>query len=70
MEWTPRGTDSKEDTISLQWLKFRLVFISQDEGMAESPMETLEKAIVFRIIWTGGLTSLLTLERYTEFIAS
>ena len=25
VEWTPRGPDSKEGTISLQWLKFRLV---------------------------------------------
>ena len=26
VEWTPRGPDSKEGRISLQWLKFRLVF--------------------------------------------
>ena len=26
VEWTPRGPDSKEGPISLQWLKFRLVF--------------------------------------------
>ena len=26
VEWTPRGHDSKEGTISQQWLKFRLVF--------------------------------------------
>ena len=26
VEWTPRGSDSKEGTIYLQWLKFRLVF--------------------------------------------
>ena len=58
VEWTPRGPDSKEGAISLQWLKFRLVFISQDEGMSESPVETLEKALCVRLIWTGGLTSL------------
>ena len=27
VEWTPRGPDSKEGPISLQWLKFRLVFL-------------------------------------------
>ena len=26
VEWTPRGPDSKEGMISLQWLKMRLVF--------------------------------------------
>ena len=26
VEWTPRGPDSKDGTISLQWIKFRLVF--------------------------------------------
>ena len=32
-------------------------FISQDEGMTESPVETLEKAIVLHHFWTEGLTS-------------
>ena len=32
-------------------------FISQDEGMTESPVETLEKAIVLHLFWTEGLTS-------------
>ena len=31
-------------------------FISQDEGMTESPVETLEKAIVLYLFWTEGLT--------------
>ena len=35
-------------------------FISQDEGMSESPVETLEKAIGVLLIFTGGLTSLDT----------
>ena len=38
--------------------------------MSESPVETLEKAIVLRLIWIGGITSLLYLERHTEFKAS
>ena len=33
-------------------------FISQDEGMSESPLQTLEKALGPRLTWTGGLTSL------------
>ena len=31
-------------------------FISQDEGMSESPVETLLKAIVLNVFWTEGLT--------------
>ena len=38
--------------------------------MSESPVETLEKAIVLRLIWIGGITSLQYLERHTEFKAS
>ena len=44
--------------------------ISQDEGMSESPVETLEKAIVLRVIWLGGLMSICYLERHTELKAS
>ena len=47
-----------------------LSFISQDESMSESPVETLETAVGVRLIWTGGLTSLWPLERHTEFNAS
>ena len=32
--------------------------ISQDEGMSESSVDTLEKALGLQLIWTGGLTSL------------
>ena len=32
-------------------------FISQDEGLSECPVESLEKAIVLHFFWTGGLTS-------------
>ena len=44
--------------------------MSQDEGMSESPVETLEKAIGLGLIWTGGITSHRYLERHTEFNAS
>ena len=50
--------DSKEGQISLQWLKFRLVFHVTNEGMSESTVETLEKAVGRRFIWTGGIISL------------
>ena len=58
VEWTARDHDSKEGRISLQWLKFRLVFQLTNEGMSESPVQTLEKAIVLQLIWKGGITSL------------
>ena len=45
-------------------------FISQDEGLTESPVETLEKAIVLHLFWTEGLTSFWHIERCAEFIAS
>ena len=38
--------------------------------MTESPVETLEKAIILRLIWIWGITSLLYVERHTEFKAS
>ena len=45
-------------------------FISQEERISESPVETLEKAVGLRLIWTEGITSLWHLERHTEFNAS
>ena len=45
-------------------------FMSQGEGMSESPVETLEKAVGLRLIWTGGIISPWQLERHTEFNAS
>ena len=49
--------DSKEGRISLQWLKLGSCFMSQDEGLSEYPVETLEKAVGLRLIWTGGIIS-------------
>ena len=45
-------------------------FISQDEGMSESPVETIEKAIVLNLFWTDCLTSIWDFERCAEFSAS
>ena len=50
--------DSKKVWISLQWLKLGSCFMSQDEGMSESPVETLAKAVGLSLIWTGGIISL------------
>ena len=44
-------------------------FISQEEGMMESPVETLEKAIILQLFWTEGFTSFCHIERCAEFIA-
>ena len=45
-------------------------FISQNEGMTASPVETLEKAIVLHCWWTEGLTSFRHIERCADFITS
>ena len=44
--------------------------MSQDEVMSESPVETLEKTVVYHIFGIVGLTSLWPLERHTDFNAS
>ena len=38
--------------------------------MSESPVGTVEKAIVLHLFWTEGLTSFGHIERCAEFIAS
>ena len=38
--------------------------------MSESPVETLEKVLGPRLIWTGGITLLLQFERHAEFNVS
>ena len=45
-------------------------FIWPNEGMSESPVETLEKALGPCLIWTGGFTSLWHLKRHAEFNGS
>ena len=70
VEWTPSNPYSKEGRTSLQWLKFRLVLHRTWWRDVWSPVETLEKAIVLRLIWIGGITSHWYLERHTEFKAS
>ena len=57
VEWTARDPDSKEGGFPCIGLNSGSCFISQDEGMSESPVESLEKALDTHLIWTVGLTS-------------
>ena len=50
--------DSKNARFPCSGLNLGLCFMSQDEGLSESPVETLEKVVGLRLIWTGGITSL------------
>ena len=58
VEWTPTCPDSKKAGFPYSDLNAGSSFISQGEGMSESPVETLEKAIVLNLFWTEGLTSI------------
>ena len=70
MEWTPRCPDSKKAGFPCSGLNAGSYFISQDDGMTESPVETLEKTIDLHLFWTEGLTSFGHFERCAEFSAS
>ena len=50
--------ESKKARFPCSGLKLGSCFMSQDEGMSETPVETLEKAGGLRLLWTGGITSL------------
>ena len=50
--------DSKKAGFPCSGLNLGSCFMSLDEGMSESPVETLEKVVGLRLIWTGGITSL------------
>ena len=53
VEWTARDPDSKKAGFPYSVVNSGSCFISQDEGISESRVETLEKAIVLRLIWIG-----------------
>ena len=55
---TSRGVTQKKAGFPCSGLNLRSCFMSQDEGMSESPVETLEIAVGLRLIWTGGIISL------------
>ena len=62
--------DSKKARFPCSGLNLGSCFMSQDEGISEPLVETLEKAVYLCLIWTGGITSLRDLKRHTEFNAS
>ena len=45
-------------------------FISQNEGMSEFPVETVEKAVGLRLMWKRWITFLWHHERHSEFNVS
>ena len=45
-------------------------FVSQDERVSKSPLETLLKALGLHLIWTMDLTTLWHLDRFAESSAS
>ena len=57
MEWTLIYPDSKKAGFACSGLNAGSYFISQDEGMTEFPVETLEKAKVLYLFWKEGLPS-------------
>ena len=46
--------DSKKAGFPCSGLNLGSCFMSDDEGISESPVETLEKAVGLHLIWTGG----------------
>ena len=72
LKWNgPRETlTQKKSGFPCSSLNSGSCFISQDEVMSKSPVETLEKAVVLRLIWIGGITSIWYLERHMEFKVS
>ena len=48
-----RGLTQKKAGFPCSGLNLGSCFMSQDEGMSESPVETLEKAVVLHLIWKG-----------------
>ena len=58
VEWTAEALTQKKDGFPGSGLNSGSSFISQDEGMSESPEETLEKAGGLRLRGKVGITSL------------
>ena len=55
---TERGLTQKKAGFPCSGLNLGSCFMSQDEGMSESPVEAIEKAIGLRLIWRGEITFL------------
>ena len=69
-KWTPRCPDWKEVQIFLKRFHACSLFISQDERMSASPVETLQKALGLHFISKWCLRCLWQLESHVEFTAS
>ena len=72
LKWSGYRDSLTRNKVRFPWsgLNAGSSFIWQDEEMAKSCVETLEKAIGLPLIWTGGITSIWHLERHTDFNAS
>ena len=56
--------DSKKARFPISGLNLGSCFMSQGEGMSQSPVETLEKAVGLRLIWTGDQITLTPREAH------
>ena len=54
VQWIPGFPDSKKVEFPYRGLNAGSSFISQDKGMSESSVQTLEKALGPNLIWTGA----------------
>ena len=71
LKWSGYQDALPSKNVAFPWsgLNAGFSFISQDEGMSESPVESLEKTLVPRLIWTGGPQIPWHLERPAGFKA-
>ena len=67
VECTTRGLTQNKAGFPCSGLNLGSCFMSQDEGMSELPVETLEKTVGLHLIWTVRIISRWDLERHTEF---
>ena len=60
LKWRGYQESQSRNMVGFPWsgLNVGSSSISQDEGMSESSVETIEKTLVPPLIWIGGLTSL------------
>ena len=68
--WPQDALTQKKASFPCSALNAGSYFFSQDEGMSEYTVETLEKSIVLNLFWTEGLISIWYFERCADFNAS
>ena len=54
VKWITRCPDSKEGGICHRGLNAGSYYITEDEEMYESNVETMENALGARVLWTGS----------------